>query len=488
MGVQGEFVMAALTVTEMPDDALLAAIAANRDQEAFSVLLQKYRHAAFSLAVYIAGSKDLAEEVVQDAMLSVWNSAHTFKSTDARAWIMRIVARRALKIARQSRRSSSILKKARESMPKTTELVDSDEKQEMLAAVRSALGDLDPKLRKLVALHYGAGFTHQEIADETGIPRRTISMQLSSLLNDLRNRLKLVAPSIALPLIGSEVLAEAVHTSEIAPAMLSSRVIEALKAAPEAPTESPRHAPAPGASGGGASLWLGTGLGVIVLGGILGAYFLSQESENSSTYSILEEPAESQAVKVEPSAVPVAPPPQSAFRHVWTFEKDPVGLKVHRGSWKRSTTSDVMEVADGATIIPEPETPKRPFMLRVVFCSPELPGTPVKFNIGSFWWDPANPPGGKTIFAIDSLKVDVGTWYDEQFIFYEKYLYFYRDNDLLGVAEADNPYPRDHISLQFNGRIDIRRIELRELKQHEIRPEFLRPPEELRPANLIRRN
>jgi hypothetical protein len=59
------------------DEDLAAALAA-RDPRALEELYDRYGRMAFSLAVRIVGSAETAEEVVQEAFLSIWNGAGTY--------------------------------------------------------------------------------------------------------------------------------------------------------------------------------------------------------------------------------------------------------------------------------------------------------------------------------------------------------------------------------------------------------------------------
>src|SRR5438067_1599883 len=51
------------------DEALLEAIAARKDRDAYEQLFQRHQQAVFSLAHQITGSKHMAEEAAQEALL-----------------------------------------------------------------------------------------------------------------------------------------------------------------------------------------------------------------------------------------------------------------------------------------------------------------------------------------------------------------------------------------------------------------------------------
>src|SRR5947208_16504622 len=81
------------------DDALMASLA-DRDLGALASLYDRYGHLAYSLAYRILGESEAAEDVVQDAFLSAWRGAGTYRRERGtpRAWLLSIVHHRAVHI------------------------------------------------------------------------------------------------------------------------------------------------------------------------------------------------------------------------------------------------------------------------------------------------------------------------------------------------------------------------------------------------------
>src|SRR2546427_4711447 len=67
-------------MAELPpsDDALMASLAA-RDLGALASLYDRYGRLAYSLAYRILGESEAAEDVVQDAFLSAWRGAASYR-------------------------------------------------------------------------------------------------------------------------------------------------------------------------------------------------------------------------------------------------------------------------------------------------------------------------------------------------------------------------------------------------------------------------
>src|SRR2546428_12377954 len=84
-------------MAELPpsDDALMASLAA-RDLGALASLYDRYGRLAYSLAYRILGESEAAEDVVQDAFLSAWRGAASYRPDrgNPRAWLLSILHHR----------------------------------------------------------------------------------------------------------------------------------------------------------------------------------------------------------------------------------------------------------------------------------------------------------------------------------------------------------------------------------------------------------
>ena len=84
----------------LADEDLMPLIA-DRDPEAFEVFYDRHGGAAYSLAYRIVGSRGAAEDVTQEAFISIWRSGARFDRTrgSVRAWTLGIVRNRAIDVA-----------------------------------------------------------------------------------------------------------------------------------------------------------------------------------------------------------------------------------------------------------------------------------------------------------------------------------------------------------------------------------------------------
>ena len=176
--------------TDVDDLALIAGIAAN-DLAALAALYDRYRTAAFGLAVRITRDRSLAEDVVQDAFLGVWRGAPTYDARrgGSRTWIMTIVHHRAVDVIRR-RRPVLELPTSESSAPPS--LVSPDIWTEVAGrldrdTIIGALATLGTAQREAIELAYFSGLTQAEIARHTGAPLGTVKSRVRLGLLALRD-------------------------------------------------------------------------------------------------------------------------------------------------------------------------------------------------------------------------------------------------------------------------------------------------------------
>lgn len=164
---------------------------ADKDRNAFELLYDQTVQTMYSLAFRITQSSELAEEIVNDVYLQVWQQAGRFDATrgNVMAWMTVACRSRALDALR--RRKKSDLEHNDESAGYQTEdnqpyLQDILEAMQNQHVIRSVLQQLDSEQRQLLALAYFRGYSHQELADFTDTPLGTIKSQIRRTLQTLK--------------------------------------------------------------------------------------------------------------------------------------------------------------------------------------------------------------------------------------------------------------------------------------------------------------
>ena len=171
--------------------SLIESIAENQDRDAFAELFAHYAPRVKGYLMRLGASNGQAEEVTQEAMLSVWNKAHLFdrKKAAASTWIFTIARNRRIDILRRQKypeldANDPLLAGEPPTQP-DDELIESRTGEE----VRAALETLPEEQRELVRLAFYSGWSHAKLAAQTNLPLGTVKSRLRLAFNRLRDKL-----------------------------------------------------------------------------------------------------------------------------------------------------------------------------------------------------------------------------------------------------------------------------------------------------------
>jgi RNA polymerase sigma-70 factor (ECF subfamily) len=171
------------------------------DAPAFEVIFDRHADAAFSLAYRMCGRRAAAEDVVQEAFMSLWRSGARYDRTrgSVRSWVLGVVHNRAIDLFRRDsvRTGKDVSDEGaveRMAAPDSTE--GEAHRREDASEVRGALQDLPDDQRQVIELAYFGGFTHSEIAAQLKLPAGTVKGRMRLGLTKLK--LSLGDPSGAL--------------------------------------------------------------------------------------------------------------------------------------------------------------------------------------------------------------------------------------------------------------------------------------------------
>lgn len=178
---------------QKPDFAgLIEKIAESKDRDAFAALFAHFAPRLKGYLMRLGASDGQAEEVLQEALLTVWRKAHLFdrKKAAASTWIFTIARNRRIDILRKRKfpeidaEDPSLVPDA---PPAPDEQVIGAREGE---AVRAALEKLPEEQRELVRLAFYNGWSHSRIAADTNLPLGTVKSRLRLAFSRLRNELE----------------------------------------------------------------------------------------------------------------------------------------------------------------------------------------------------------------------------------------------------------------------------------------------------------
>jgi RNA polymerase sigma factor (sigma-70 family) len=169
---------------ELSDEALLDAIAGGAAW-AMESLYQRYSRILYSLAYRMIADHQVAEDLLQDAFISVWKRSTSYSPQvgAARSWLISILHHRAIDYLRKVRRRSNILEAPLEEIEFEETFAFPDAWDEAWrnvksSQVRAALLQIAPEQRLVIELAYFQGWTHMEIADGTQAPLGTVKARM----------------------------------------------------------------------------------------------------------------------------------------------------------------------------------------------------------------------------------------------------------------------------------------------------------------------
>lgn len=176
-------------------DEELMPLVGRKDPEAFEVLFDRHGGAAYSLAYRIVGDRAAAEEVTQEAFISVWRSGARFDAArgSVRSWLLSVVRNRAIDFLRSRAGKAPKLTfdddSVLEQRPAQERTEEEALQRETSAELRGALGKLPGEQSKVIELAYFGGFSHSEIARMLNLPMGTVKGRMRLGLEKIRGDL-----------------------------------------------------------------------------------------------------------------------------------------------------------------------------------------------------------------------------------------------------------------------------------------------------------
>jgi RNA polymerase sigma-70 factor (ECF subfamily) len=168
-------------------DGLIAELQA-KNPKAFERIYERYSESTFGVIYSVVRDKHLAEEVLQDVFIKIWDNAASYNSSKGRffTWVLNIARNAAIDKTR-----SKAYKNKRKNL--TAEyFVDIIEDKNNLSAKVDAIGIkkyielLKPYCKKIIGLLYFQGYTQKEASEELDMPLGTVKTRNRNCINKLR--------------------------------------------------------------------------------------------------------------------------------------------------------------------------------------------------------------------------------------------------------------------------------------------------------------
>ncbi len=158
-------------VAEIDSLGPLLQATAEGDKEAFARLYQLSSGRLFAIALRVTRSRDIAEDVLQDAFVTIWRKAGQYYPDRGApmAWMTTIVRSRAI---------DALRRRPAEAPEPEVEKAPVDQEAAWINTgsleMRGCLDKLPENHRKALLLAYYYGLTHVELAEELNAPLGTV--------------------------------------------------------------------------------------------------------------------------------------------------------------------------------------------------------------------------------------------------------------------------------------------------------------------------
>lgn len=172
----------------------IVAIAKFEDRAAFARLFDHFSPRIKGLLMRRGAGAELAEDLAQEAMLTVWRKAAQFDPAKASAatWIFTIARNLSIDRLRREQRSSVYALAMNEDADPPEQPDEALDAAQRDRGVREALKTLPEEQLQVVKLSFIEGRTHMEIADALQIPLGTVKSRMRLAIVKLRDALETI--------------------------------------------------------------------------------------------------------------------------------------------------------------------------------------------------------------------------------------------------------------------------------------------------------
>jgi RNA polymerase sigma-19 factor, ECF subfamily len=182
-------------VAHADDVAWLARIRTG-DTHAFELLFRRYAEPLYDFAHGYVGSRDAAEEIVQELFVALWERRHQWEVRGSVAtYLYRATRNGALNAVRDRRRGiafrAALAGEPRREPPGVEQAIAAEE---LAVAVARVVDRLPDRCREVFRLNRHHHLTYAEVAQVLDLSVKTVEIHMARALRELRARLRAWRP------------------------------------------------------------------------------------------------------------------------------------------------------------------------------------------------------------------------------------------------------------------------------------------------------
>jgi RNA polymerase sigma-70 factor (ECF subfamily) len=162
------------------------------DESAFSYLYDHYSGALFGVIFKITGDQPLAEDILQEAFVKIWNNFSSYDSSKGRlfTWMLNITRNLTIDTLRsKSYKKQSKIQGSENAVNYAGSNVNENERFDAMG-IRKQTSLLKEDQKQIIDMAYFDGFTQEEISKKLGIPLGTVKTRMRAAISVLKKLLQ----------------------------------------------------------------------------------------------------------------------------------------------------------------------------------------------------------------------------------------------------------------------------------------------------------
>ncbi len=169
-----------------PDQLIL--LVQQKNHQAFSKIYEMYSQSIYGVIYNRVQDTEIAEEILQDVFIKVWEKAHTYSFEKGRfyTWILNISRNATIDLLRSKSYKNSKKNYEHDNFVNVLEKQSHFNINTDVIGIKKFIKLLEPMCIKIIELLYFKGFTQKEASDELQIPLGTIKTRNRNCLISLR--------------------------------------------------------------------------------------------------------------------------------------------------------------------------------------------------------------------------------------------------------------------------------------------------------------
>ena len=180
-----------LQVKKYSEDELVSLLQ-SKDAQAFNYLYDNYSAALYGIIYKMVEEKELAEDILQEAFVKIWNGFTNYDSTKGRlfTWMLNIARNLTIDMLRSKGYKKQAKIQSFENSVNSVADTSGGTTQFDSLGIRRHLTLLKNDQKQIIDLAYFSGFTQEEIAKQLSIPLGTVKTRMRTAIMELRKLLQ----------------------------------------------------------------------------------------------------------------------------------------------------------------------------------------------------------------------------------------------------------------------------------------------------------